>query len=103
KTRSERLAERPGSVLVAILCSFAKNGQRLGEVTQGPDSCTLRAAMPSDIWSLKGDMAITVRFAGNTTLVEADLTVPGQIYDWGKCHRALDRLFADVSQLAKAA
>jgi hypothetical protein len=103
KTRCERLVERPGYVIVAVLCSLAQNGQKLGEVTQLADGCTIRAAMPSDIWSLKGDVVVTIRAEGSTTLVEADLTVPGQIYDWGKCKRALDRIFADVAQLAKAA
>ena len=103
KTRCERLAERPGKVLVALLCSLAENGQKLGDVDQAIDGCTLQAAIPSDLWSLKGDLIVTVRTEGNTTVIEAGLTIPGQLYDWGKSRRALDKLFADVCNLAKCA
>ncbi len=103
KGRSERLAERPGTVLVAILCSLAQNGQRILDISQSPNSCTLQVAIPSDIWSLRGDLLITVLAEGQATTVEAGLTIPGQVYDWGKCNRVLDRLFADTAQLAKAA
>jgi hypothetical protein len=103
KGRCERLAEPPGTVLVAILCSMAQNGQKLLEATQSPNGCAMRATMPSDIWSLKGDLLVTVHTEGNTMVVEADITIPGQVYDWGKCNRALDRLFADMAQLAKVA
>lgn len=103
KGRSERVAERPGVVLVAILCSLAQNDQKLLEATQSASGCTIRATMPSDIWSLKGDLLINVHAESRTTVVEADITIPGQVYDWGKCNRALDRLFADLTQLAKVA
>lgn len=103
KSRCERLAERPGTVLVAILSSLARNGHKLGEVQQLSDGCTLRAAMPSDLWSLKGELSVIVRAEGSTTAVEAGLTIPGQVYDWGKSQRALDQLFADIANLSKAA
>lgn len=109
KSRKERLAQPPGAVIVAVLASFAERGQRLGEVTQHPNGCTLRAALPSDMWSLKGDVAVDIRViearsdSPQTTTLEAAITIPGQIYDWGKSTRALNQLFADLTQLAKAA
>lgn len=103
RTRCERLAERPGTVIVATLCSLAENGQKLGEVDQAIYGCTMRAAIPSDLWSLRGDLIVTVRAEGNTTVIEAGLTIPGQLYDWGKSQRALDQLFADVVNITKAA
>jgi hypothetical protein len=103
KNRAERLGEPPGKVIVAILCSLARNGQKLGQVEQAENGCTLHAAIPSDLWSLKGDLVVEVRAEGNTTLVEAGLTIPGQVYDWGKSQRCLGQLFADVSGLAKCA
>jgi hypothetical protein len=59
--------------------------------------------MPSDMWSLKGDLVVAVRAEGNLTLVEAGLTIPGQVYDWGKSQRALNQLFSDLTQLSQAA
>jgi hypothetical protein len=103
KTQSERLAEPPGKVIVALLCSLARNGQKLGQVDQAANGCTIHAAMPSDMWSLKGDLIVEVRAEGTTTNVEAGLTIPGQVYDWGKSQRALRQLFDDLAQLSKAA
>jgi hypothetical protein len=101
KGRSERMVERPGVAIVAILCSLAQNGQQIREATSATDGCTITASIPSDIWSLKGDLV--VRVEGNITVVEAGLTIPGQLYDWGKCNRALDRLFDEINTLAQAA
>jgi hypothetical protein len=103
KTHAERLLEPPGKVIVAILCSLAGNGQKLGQVEQSAVGCTLHAAMPSDMWSLKGDLVVRVEAEGGATLVEAGLTIPGQVYDWGKSQRALRQLFDDLRQLSKAA
>lgn len=103
KTRCERFADPPGKILVALLCSLAQNSQTIGHVTQSPHSCTIEAAIPSDIWSLKGNLIVEVRIEGQSTVLEAGLTIPGQLYDWGKSQRALDRLFGDVTDLAKVA
>ena len=103
KTRSGQMTEPAGKVIVAVLCSLARNGQKLGQVAQMASGCTLHAAMPSDMWSLKGDLVVDVRAEGNTTFVEAGLTIPGQVYDWGKSQRALSQLFSDLTQLSQAA
>jgi hypothetical protein len=103
KTQAELLSDPPGKVIVALLCSMARNGQKLGQVDQAANGCTIHAAMPSDLWSLKGDLVVAVRVEGNMTVVEAGLTIPGQVYDWGKSQRALRQLFDDLSQLSKAA
>jgi len=103
KTRCERFADPPGKILAALLCSLAQNSQTIGHVIQSPRSCTIEAAIPSDIWSLKGNLAVEVRIESQTTFLEAGLTIPGQLYDWGKSQRALDRLFADITDLAKCA
>jgi hypothetical protein len=103
KTRSGRMPEPVGRIIVAVLCSLARSGQKLGQVVQVENGCTLHAAMPSDMWSLKGDLVVAVRAEGNLTLVEAGLTIPGQVYDWGKSQRALNQLFSDLTQLSQAA
>jgi hypothetical protein len=103
KLRREQICERPGNVLVALLCSLAENGQQLRDIKQLNNGCTLQAALPSDIWSLKGDLLLMVTAESNATIVEASTTIPGQVYDWGKSKRVLDRLYTDLSQLAKAA
>jgi hypothetical protein len=109
KTRRERLPQPAGATIVAVLSSLAQNGHTLGEVTQLADGVTLRAAAPSDIWSFKGDLHIDLRAAssatdtGHATNIEAAYTIPGQLFDWGKSQRGLDKLFADLATLTKAA
>jgi hypothetical protein len=103
KNRREHLTERPGVVIVAVLCSLAQNGQKLHEVETATAGCSIRAAIPSDVWSLKGDLLISIRAENDMTVVEAGITIPGQVYDWGKSNRVLDRLFGDLRKLAKAA
>jgi hypothetical protein len=103
KDRQEQVDESPGAVLVAILCSLAQNGQRVQHVEQFDGACKLQVSLPSDIWSLKGDLTVTVRAQSPGTAIEATLTIPGQLYDFGKSGRVLDRLFADIHQHARAA
>jgi hypothetical protein len=55
------------------------------------------------LWSLKGELVVEVRAEGSATLVEAGLTIPGQVYDWGKSRRALVQLFDDLGRLSNAA
>jgi hypothetical protein len=103
KLRREELSERPGNVLVGLLCTLAQNGQEIRDIQQLNGGCVLQAAIPSDIWSLKGDLLLTVLAEKRATIVEASTTIPGQVYDWGKSNRLLDRLFAELAQFAKAA
>lgn len=103
KTRSERTTDRPGVVIVGILCSLAQNNQQVREATAESNGCTITAALPSDIWSLKADLVVSVRIEAQFTIVEACVTIPGQKYDWGKCNRVLDHLFDDLLQLTAAA
>jgi hypothetical protein len=103
KTRSEKMVERPGIMIVAILCSIAQNNHQIREATAEANGCTITAALPSDIWSLKADLVVSVRTEAQFTIVEACVTIPGQKYDWGKCNRVLDHLYDDLLQLTSAA
>ncbi|HEX4416098.1 MAG TPA: hypothetical protein VH107_20875 [Lacipirellulaceae bacterium] len=103
KTRSERTTDRPGVVIVGILCSLAQNNQQVREAITESNGCTITAALPSDIWSLKTDLVVSVRTDAQFTIIEACVTIPGQKYDWGKCNRVLDLLFDNLLQLTAAA
>ena len=103
KSRSHFIAQPTGTVLVAVLCSLAENGQQIGNIIQSADCCTLEAALPSDVWSLRGDLRVSIRPLNGGTTIEAVTVIPGQVYDWGKSNRALDRLFDDATQLSRAA
>ena len=97
KRLSKTLSGAPiGKVIVAALCSLAKNGQSLREVKQLENGCLLEATMPSDMFAFEGTLYVTVGKEDHGTTVEAATHIPGQIFDWGKSKRCLDRLFRDI-------
>ncbi len=99
-TGKERCLRSPapvGRMLLRLLCSLAQHGQAIRRVEQASDGCVLEAAIPSDVWSLEGDLLVTVRQIGTQTEVRASTRIKGQLFDWGKSNRCLDRLFADLA------
>lgn len=96
KNQSKILSAPIGKVIVAILCSLAKRGRSLKHVHQGEDGCVIEEELPSDMWSWKGELVITVRRASAGVEVEAATMIPGQIYDWGKSKKCLSQLFEDL-------
>lgn len=96
KEYSATLTSRPGTVIVAAMCSLARHGQTLQQVRQFEDGCLLEAALPSDMWSWEGTLLVSVRAAGTGTRVEGATKIKGQLFDWGKSKRCLETLFADI-------
>jgi len=99
KTRTETIARPCGHVIVAALCSLARNGQALTGVDQADDGCTLHAEQPSDFRALQGEIRLTVRKQAGATRVEAGAWSNGQFFDWGKSRACLDRLVEDLRVL----
>lgn len=93
KVRSEFLSRPIGAVIVDVLCSFARAGQNLIDVQRSPEGVVLRAKLPSDIWSLEGELIVAIRRVNSGTALEAATNIPGQWFDWGKSRRNLDELF----------
>jgi len=96
KEHSETLSRPPGSVIVAALCSLARQGQVLQQVRQLEDGCLLEATLPSDMWSWSGRVYVSIRRAGAETVVDGATKIEGQLFDWGKSKRCLEALFADI-------
>lgn len=100
KTRKEFFKKPAGMVLVAAICSLARHGQPLNKVEQGEDSCLLKAGLPSDMWSFKGDFLITIQHQQQGSSVEAATVIKAQLYDWGKSKRIISELFDDIKSLS---
>src|SRR5690606_35824347 len=96
----ELFALPPGKVLAQVLIALAEHGHKLTQVDQSPDRCTLSAAIPADLCSIDGVLRIAVSRAAGGTQLEAEALIEGQWYDWGKCRRRLDELFANVRSAA---
>jgi hypothetical protein len=93
KTRSETLPGKPGTLIVNALCAMAAQGQTMKTVRQFDDGCMLEAQIPSDFWSWKGSLFVSIRKHGSGCQIDAATSIGGQLYDWGKSKRCLDDLF----------
>ena len=96
KERIEVLEAPIGRAIAQCLCSFAKNGQAFLNATHIEGGCLLVAELPSSLCSLKGKLQVTLSGQSARTRVEAATLIPGQVYDWGKSSRCLDRFFSDL-------
>ncbi len=102
-TGKERTAVLPhpvARVLVAALCSLARNGQTLKQVHQAEDGCVLEASIPSNVWTMESELVVTFHRQLDHTEVSARTKVPGQLYDWGKSQKWLQTLFDDMETLS---
>ena len=97
KTRSKIFSKPSGKILVALLCSFARHGQKVHRVQQEQDRCVIEAMIASDLWTWGGSFIVSVQRNGDCTQVEAATIIKGQLYDWGKSNRCLEELFSDLS------
>lgn len=86
-----------GVVIASALCSLARHSQTIQNVEQHEQGCTLNAELPSSITALKGSICVRLERNGEVTLVNASTSIPGQIFDWGKSHRCLEQLIADLN------
>jgi hypothetical protein len=98
KQQAQRVQAPVARVMVRALCSLARHGQSLRGVTQAADGCLLEATLPSDLLSFEGDFHVSLRRHGTETEVRAVTRIGGQLYDWGKSKRCLDRLFVDLAR-----
>jgi len=101
KTQKERFKLPAGRVIVRVLCSLARNGQTIREAKQTDDGCLITALLNSDLLSNEGSLEIRVQAMGpdNGTFIEAATLIPGQMVDWGKSKRLLNRLMRDIEEL----
>jgi len=96
KQRTETIAAPVGRVILRALCFLARNGHSMRHVSQAEDGCELEAVLPSDIWALEGDLILSIKRQAQQTQVTAATKIGGQVIDWGKSSRCLDRLFTDL-------
>ena len=102
KAEKLQLALPVGRVLVAVLCSLARRGQKIRSVHQGSDGCAVEAVIPSDLRSFSGTLLITVAGNAEVTKLEAATKIGGQLFDWGKGQGCLRDLLGDVIELGSA-
>lgn len=97
---SEVLELPIGRAIAQALCALAKNAQTFLSADQHESGCVLTAELPSSVCSFKGKLMISlveqVSGQGTTTHIAATTVIPGQLFDWGKSRRCLNRFFTDM-------
>jgi hypothetical protein len=96
KTRSENYRQPVGRVIVYALCALARNGHKVQDVHQASDGCMLICEIPSDMFSLAGQLLVTIHREPEGASVHADTRIEGQLFDWGKSNACLNRLFNGI-------
>lgn len=96
KSRTESIAAPTGCVLAALFCSLARNGRKVLDTQRGSDGCVVTAELPSDLFSMAGELVVAVQRVPGGTKVEAATSIKGQYFDWGKSTRCLNELFDDL-------
>jgi hypothetical protein len=96
KTRAEQYRQPVGQVIVNALCALATNGYKVRDVRQASDGCMLICEIPSDMFSLAGQLLVTIRREPEGASVHADTRIEGQLFDWGKSTRCLNQLFTGM-------
>jgi hypothetical protein len=96
KTRSERYRRPAGGIIVSVLCALAKAGYQVQDVRQASDGCMLICKIPSDMFSLAGQLLVTIQREPEGASVNANTRIEGQLFDWGKSNRCLDQLFNGI-------
>jgi hypothetical protein len=100
KTRSESYHQPVGQIIVSTLCALAKSGYKVQDVHQASDGCMLICEIPSDMFSLAGQLLVTIQREPEGASVHADTRIEGQLLDWGKSNRCLKQLFDGIAATA---
>jgi hypothetical protein len=77
---------------------MARRGQTIRQVQQSSQGCRIESAFPSDFFALEGDFIVTVERISTQTMVAVQTRIGGQLFDWGKSQRGIDRLFEDLGR-----
>ena len=98
KSRTQTIADKPGKVIVRMLCFLGGEGQNIKSVQQFDDGCLIEAEIPSDFRTWAGSLYIYLhKSAIDQTVVEAATSIKGQMFDWGKSNQCLTKLFSALS------
>jgi len=88
-------------VLLGALCSLARNSLGIQSVMEAANACTIEAKIPSGIWSWEGKIRVAVLSQQGNTEIYAETEIPGQMYDWGKSKRTINKLLTDIQELCE--
>jgi hypothetical protein len=97
KFHSEVLKFSIRLTLIAVLCVLVGTRSKLCNLKETENGFMLRATVPADIWSFEGDAYIALSSQDNGTSVKATAEIKGQLYDWGKAKRWLNKLFVNFN------
>jgi len=101
KARQMHLPHNFGHVLLGTICSLAKHCMKIQSVSETQQSCMIEAVLPSSMWAWQGTIRLAVVAEDTGTGLIAETEVPGQLYDWGKSKRTIEKLLSEIGQLSE--
>lgn len=96
KAREAHLPFPVGRTMAGALCSLASRGQAVIDGTATGSGSSVTARLPSSVLTHRGEVSIVFEGHAAGTQLHAQITIPGQAFDWGRCARVLDDLVADI-------
>jgi hypothetical protein len=100
KTQTYIVDQPYGYVLLAVLAFLAASAMPIVDVADTNDHSLIQAVLPSNPFTWKGRIIVTLRADGRRVHLEAATKISGQMYDWGRSKRTLVKLFQAVEARA---
>lgn len=82
--------------IVRCVCAIAKDGFPVTKIDLAENGLIIVATMPSDFFSWDGEMLVSMEGLGAETQITIHTKIKGQLYDWGKSKRRMERLIEDL-------
>lgn len=96
KQRRRELEHPYGYVALGVLTFLAQRSMRATSIAETDGECLIEAVLPRNLLTVQGEFVVRLHAAGERVDVDAAVTVPGQLYDWGRANRTLTKLFATL-------
>lgn len=84
--------------IVAALCSFARRSQTIQHIQQDEGGCLMVVQSNASMFTWKVNLSAYLTRDASGVMVNADSTIHGQLFDWGRNQTVLDEFFNDLSQ-----
>lgn len=99
KSETRNYKQSIQQLIVKSLCSLAKNGYPLESCQKATNGTVLTATIPSDMWTWGGNIVISIEVQNSFCKIDIATKIKGQMYDWGKSKKLIQRFFIDVETI----
>ena len=99
KSTKVNLNQTIQELIIKVLCSLTKNGYPIDSTEDVHDGFIFVAQIPSDMWTWGGSIVISVEETEDLCILNIAAKIKGQIYDWGKSKKVIQKVLADIEEI----